>query len=115
MEWPIIAVFVDEGAETGLAGINTAEKRETFVWTLASPLELSPLNETFEAHLLWRDEAIGLMRRAVDEYWGLPGEVTMTGIDLRWESALFEMPESGGVPFIVATSIKAGVDFREAF
>jgi hypothetical protein len=113
--WPIIGVFTDTGAETGNEGLDRSESREVFCWTLASALGLVPLHDTFTAHILWRDEAKTLMRRAIDSYWGLSSAVTKAGINVSWESALYELPGPGEVGHIVATTIKSEVEYREQF
>ena len=115
INWPIIGVFTDTGQETGHQGLARSESREVFCWTLASALGMVPLHETFTAHILWRDEAKTLMRRAIDSYWGLGGVVTMAGINVVWESALYELPGPGDVGHIVATTIKSEVEYREQF
>ena len=111
-----MGIFSEGGMDTDKAGYGLSESRESFKWVLASYLDLSSLESQYQRHMEWRDEARIVVRRAIDQYWGLGGVVTLTNLDPSWESDFFEMGDDGSpIAHLVATSLRTGVEYREAF
>ena len=114
--FPCLAVYAVGGTEASAAGYGQSKVREAFQWTLAESLGIGDLGEQYQRHLRWRDEVRGLQRRAIDNYWGLGGVVTLTGIDPVWESEFFQLGDEGApMDHLVATTLKMEVEYREQF
>ena len=114
--FPCVAVYSVGGEEGSQAGYGQSKIKEAFQWTFAESLGLGDLSAQYQQHLRWRDEVRILARRAIDEYWGLGGVVTRTGIDPVWESDFFILGDDADpMDHLVATTLRMEVEYREQF
>lgn len=114
---PALAVYAIGGTEAGAPGYGQTKVREAFQWSICQGLDPIDLPGQYERHLRWRDEARTLARRAIDEYWGMGGTVTMSNIDPIWESDFFQLEGEEGQPMgqLVVTTLRMEVEYREQF
>lgn len=109
--FPAIGLMTDAGDEVP-SGRGYHDTVETFSWTLAIPLSLDGVDQTYLGLLAWRDEARGLATAAAGGLWGLAA--VHRSEFKSWEGPdLSEVPMGDALRLLWTVILKMEVRYRE--